>query len=66
MMRSDPATYGDPYIVALTANAMDSDRTQCLKAGMNAFLPKPFKLEQLAKVLCMCENDPPRKRNRSQ
>ena len=67
IIRADPATYGEPYIVALTANAMESDQEQCLKVGMNAFLAKPFKLDQLAKVLCMCENDnhAPRKRKRS-
>ncbi|HHC74839.1 MAG TPA: response regulator [Thiothrix sp.] len=38
-------------IVALTANAMQSDREKCLGIGMDAFLSKPFNAQTLLDVL---------------
>jgi signal transduction histidine kinase/ActR/RegA family two-component response regulator len=36
-----------PWIVAMTANAMDSDRQHCLDAGMNGYVAKPIQVEEL-------------------
>lgn len=41
----------DIPIVALTANAFDTDRTSAMDAGCNAFLPKPVKRKQLFELL---------------
>jgi CheY-like chemotaxis protein len=38
-------------IVAMTANAMASDREACELAGMDAFLSKPFKADELRQHL---------------
>jgi len=38
-------------IVAMTGHAMDEDRDRCLAAGMDGYLSKPFRHEQLAAVL---------------
>jgi PAS domain S-box-containing protein len=41
-----------PRIVALTANAYDTDRRRCLEAGMDGFVSKPIRLEDLRAELC--------------
>ena len=43
-------------IIALTANAMEEDRQHCLAAGMNDFLRKPMKREELQRVITRWQN----------
>jgi CheY-like chemotaxis protein/HPt (histidine-containing phosphotransfer) domain-containing protein len=38
-------------VVAVTANAMEGDREQCIAAGMDDYLSKPFTQSQLAEML---------------
>ena len=39
----------------MTANAMQGDREMCLEAGMDDYLSKPIRVDQLVQALSRCQ-----------
>lgn len=50
-IRNNSQSLGQPYIIALTANAMHSDLEQCLAIGMNDYISKPIQSTELVSAL---------------
>ncbi|MEK6586176.1 MAG: Hpt domain-containing protein, partial [Nitrospirota bacterium] len=59
--RSDTSPQSTPHIpiIAVTANAMQGDRERCLAIGMDDYLAKPIKLDELRNALARWISTPP-------
>jgi CheY-like chemotaxis protein len=52
-IRIDLTADRQPIIIAVTANATTDDRARCLQAGMNDYLAKPIRPDELAAALAL-------------
>ncbi|HSK17138.1 MAG TPA: PAS domain S-box protein [Gaiellaceae bacterium] len=50
---------GGPRVIAMTAKAMQGDRELCLEAGMDDYLAKPIRRQELAEALARSERPRP-------
>jgi PAS domain S-box-containing protein len=44
-----------PRIIALTAHTLEADQERCIKSGMDGYIAKPMKLEDLRSALRRCQ-----------
>ncbi len=55
LIRQQGSATRQPCIIAMTASALNGDRERCLEAGMDDYVSKPVKVEELIAALDRCQ-----------
>jgi signal transduction histidine kinase/DNA-binding NarL/FixJ family response regulator len=55
LIRNSPSL-AQPWIIGLSANAFQEDCNRAIDAGMDAYITKPFKREQIVQILERCRS----------
>ena len=50
-IRKRESSENQPWIIAMTAYALEGDKEECFKAGMNEYIRKPIKITELQEAL---------------
>jgi len=56
LIRANLSISVQPYIVAMTGNAMPEDRQACFDAGMNDYISKPIRSNEIARMFAQYKN----------
>ncbi len=56
-IRQSALTLHQPYIIAMTADVVHGYREVCIAAGMNDYISKPVRLEELVAALARVQNE---------
>ena len=51
LIRKELPAERQPYIIALTADVMEGFQQRCLDAGMDAYISKPVRIDEVAATL---------------
>jgi signal transduction histidine kinase/ActR/RegA family two-component response regulator len=51
LIRQNQSLRSQPHIVAMTANVMPEDRASCFEVGMNDYMSKPIRSEEIKRIL---------------
>ena len=57
--KEEESTGGHLPIIAMTAHAMEGDRERCLAAGMDGYISKPVRAQELMDALAKLDNSAP-------